>query len=179
MSTTETEMGAQEAAELENAAQEAEEGAREGGPESKALSEETARKLQSENRSMRERLKQAETKVADFEKQSLTEKERLERDLADRDKKLADANQELRDLRTRAIAAEVGFIDPELAGPLLDWDRIDDPDDQREIKQALREIVKRKPHLVHARDGADGGAGRGQRGGSGSDMNDLIRGGFR
>jgi hypothetical protein len=177
MSTTATETAAQEAAALEKEAQEAAERAQAGDAESKALSEESARKLQSENRAMRDRLKAAEAKVAEFEKQGLSDKERLERELAERDGKLTAAERELRSLRAQAVAAELGFIDPELAEPLLDWDKVGDSNDQKAIKAELREVLKRKPHLVRTRDGVEGGAGRGQRSGGTADMNDLIRAG--
>jgi hypothetical protein len=75
------------------------------------------------------------------------------------------------------VAAELGFIDPELAEPLLDWDKVGDSNDQKAIKAELREVLKRKPHLVRTRDGVEGGAGRGQRSGGTADMNDLIRAG--
>lgn len=180
MSTQDVETDAQEGAELENEAQEATEDAQEGAP-TYQLSEEAVRKMRSEARMLRERVKAAEKALAEREKAEMSDKERLERELSDRanelaerDNKLSYAEREIRSLRTQTIAHELGFIDPELAEPLLDWDELD-ATDGKQVKAALRELLKRKPHLVRNRDGIEGGAGRGQRAPDDTDMNARIR----
>jgi hypothetical protein len=182
MSEHTTEQDAQAAEQLENEAPEATEDDAQGGAQTTSqMSEESARKLRSENKAMRERLKNAEKALAEREKAELTDNQRLERELkertdeiAERDKQLTAAEREMRSLRTQTVAHELGFIDPELAEPLLDWDDLD-ANDPKQVKAALRELLKRKPHLVRNRDSIDAGAGRNSQTLDDSDMNARIR----
>lgn len=60
------------------------------------------------------------------------------------------------------------------AANLLDWSKIEDPYDVAEVTKALKDLVKERPYLLGKNgEGADGGAGGGQR--TGETMNDRIR----
>jgi hypothetical protein len=82
-----------------------------------------------------------------------------------------------RNLLAESLAGELDIVDPEAAVRLLDWDEIDDPDDRREVRAALKALKKEKPYLAKEQDtGAGGGGGSGP---SKRTMNDFIRGSVR
>jgi hypothetical protein len=60
------------------------------------------------------------------------------------------------------------------ASKLLDWSKIEDPDDDAILEEALKELVKARPYLRGSTSGADGGAG-GDSTKVGAGMNEVIR----
>jgi hypothetical protein len=150
------------------------------GEDQDALTPEAARKLRSESKSLRERLKAAETKLTEREKQDLTERERLEQDRDANAKRVTALEADLRFSRVQLVAHRLG-VRPEATedvAKLLDWESISDPDDPKQLERAVRELVKEKPHLSGVSNGADGGAGRGSESGL-VDVNQLIRRGAK
>ena len=83
-----------------------------------------------------------------------------------------------RNLRAQVIAGNLGIAAEARSdvAVLLDWDSVDDPEDDKQLERALKALVKEKPFLLGGRDGADGGAG-GSRDRTKTDMNSLIRAG--
>lgn len=154
------------------AADDAQDGA---GDASTTLSPEDARKLRSEARSLRQRLKDAEEKANQLESAQLSDVQKLDREktalVAERD----GLQTENRNLRAQIAAAQVG-IRAEAVGDavkLLDWDEIEDPSNPKQVEKALKELVKEKPYLSGRPEGLDGGAGR--KTGETTSMNDVIR----
>ena len=132
-------------------------------------------KANAEAAKYRKRLRETEKRVEELEGHSKTEVEK-ERDRA------AKAEQELQDikaknlvLRAASLATQAGVsVDAARdAALLLDWERVDDPEDDAEVIAAFQELVKEKPYLGGSRRGsADGGKGGGE---VPPDMNAAIR----
>jgi len=101
-----------------------------------------------------------------------------ERDRATKaEEKLVKIEKDARELRVQVLAGKVGIAREARgdAARLLDWDDISDPDDERQVEVALRDLVKDKPYLLgNVPGGADGGAG-GSRDTGSQDMNSLLR----
>jgi hypothetical protein len=81
-------------------------------------------------------------------------------------------------------APKLGIIDPEIAVVLLERNpsiTVDDAGSVSGLDEALKALIKDKPHLVRAVGPADAGAGTGgaRPGGSKVTMNDIIRRGVR
>ena len=108
----------------------------------------------------------------------------LEKELADEKAKTTRMEQERKDDRTEAgimaAARKLNAADPEDVVRLLDRDELTIEEDgtPADAEKAVRDLLKRKPHLMKvggsAGGGADGGS-RGRSGAPGTDMNDLIR----
>lgn len=83
-----------------------------------------------------------------------------------------------------ARAPRLGIIDPEVAVLLLERSskiEVKDDGSVEGLDEALKDLIKEKPHLVRAtQQGIDGGAGSaGPRTGTKVSMNDIIRGASR
>lgn len=146
-----------------------------GGDNDEQVSLEEARRLRSEAKNLRQRLKTAEEERDRLKSASESDLERREREhnevRAERDRLAGTVST----LRVELAARELGVVDPEAAAALLDLDALDDPTDPKAIKRALRELVKEKPYLAPpGGNGFDGGSGKG-RGSAVTDMNQLIR----
>jgi hypothetical protein len=141
-----------------------------------SLSPEDARKLRSENRSMRQRLKDAEQKLSDLETKDLTEKQRVERDLAAARAELEQADARARNAEVKLAAAKLGVRADavDLVVSAIDWASVDDPSDSKQVERAIRDLVKDRPYLSARPEGLDGGKGRGTGQGE-NDMTSLIR----
>ena len=148
--------------------------AQDGGGNEQTLSAEDARKLRSESRALRTRLKEAENRVQEFEKTTLTDTERRERELKDAHDQLEKTRIQVRALRVETAARKLGFIDPDDASALINWDSVDDPENPKHVEKALRDLRERKPHLVLNHNG-DASVGRGTGASGALDMNQLIR----
>lgn len=158
-------------------AQEADGGAQDGaGDETLSLSPEDARKLRSENRSMRQRLKDAERKLSDLETKDLTEKQRVERDLTSARAELEQAETRARNAEVKLAAAKLGVRTDavDLVVSAIAWDAIEDATDSKQVERAIRDLVKDRPYLSTRPEGLDGGKGRGSGQGE-LDMSTLIR----
>lgn len=115
-------------------------------------------------------------RVEDLEGLSKTELER-ERDRANT------AEQERQDLQARFLVARAASLAPQAgvsieaaqdAALLLDWDEVQDPDDDEQVLAAFKRLVDAKPYLAGRPGSADGGRGL-RSGGEPESMNDLIR----
>lgn len=158
-----------------SAAQAASGAGAQGGEGEETLSVEEARKLRSEAKNLRTRLKANEDELSKLKNAGLSEEEQRKAELGERDEKIGTLEKQNRALKVQVAASKVGIVDPEAAAALLDWDQVDDPDDPKSLERALKQLVEKRPWLRNANGGgADGGAGRQEQGGTG-DMNALIR----
>jgi len=144
-----------------------------GGGEEVSLEE--ARRLRSESKNLRQRLRAAEGERDRLKAEGLSDAERRDREHQETRAENERLAATVRRLRVELAARELGVVDPEAAAALLDLDSVDDADDPRALKRALRELVKEKPYLApQGGNGFDGGPGRGGAARA-TDMNQLIR----
>lgn len=118
-----------------------------------------------------------QTKVDELEGASKSEKEKLADDLAKARERVTAQEAKTRKLQVQVLAGEVGISKDarEDAASLLDWSRISDPDDDAEVLEALKDLVKEKKYLLgKTPGGSDGGEG-GTRTDESADMNARIR----
>lgn len=139
------------------------------------LDPEAARKLRSEARALRQRLKAAEQELEKRNARDLTDTQRLERENTTAKARIEQLEAQLRDTTVATIAARLGVKSDlvDTIAPLLDWTDLEH-DDPKAIERAVRELVKARPSLSANQDGHQGGSGRGTGRGEG-DMNSLIR----
>lgn len=147
-----------------------------GGSGDSNLSTEDARKLRSEARNLRTRLKEAEEERDRLKTGTQSDIEKATGQVETLSTRNQDLEASNRNLRAQVAAGRVGIIDPEIAASLVDWN---DADDDAALEKQMRGILKARPYLAgNVAGGADGGAGGGQqgKGGEGStDMNTLLR----
>lgn len=121
------------------------------------LSLETKRKLDSENRSLRSRLADAEKKLREHDEAKLTEQERLTKRTLELEGRVTQLQEENKTLRTRGAiekaCAEAKIIDPDAAYRLLDLTHLEyDPESgdptAASVKRAVDDLATAKPYLV-------------------------------
>lgn len=153
-----------------------------GEPETISLDE--ARKLRSENRSLRDRLRPleaADRDRKDAELATLPDLEKSQRRVAELEAQIAEGQtrEQERSIRVAAIeaASKLGFRTPSIAYRLLDRAEISFAEDgtPKNVEALLRKIAEAEPYLV--RDGQPdfGGGKRGDSPSSSPDMNALLR----
>jgi TolA-binding protein len=132
--------------------------------------EEAARKARREARNLRERLKKAESRVAELEKKDETEQQRRERELEEQKTKVSSLEERSRRLSVQVAAAKVGIRPKaaEAAAALVDWQEIDQDDDEA-VETALKALKKEHDYLwpptdvdAGARDRSNGGGDEGE-----------------
>ena len=119
-----------------------------GSEPAETISLEEARKLRSEAKNLRERLRAAEAAEAELKKikdAELSEADRLKQALAEKETAQQAALARLRAVQIQMQAQRLGIVDPEAAEKLIDWSQIADSDEAR--AQALQELVKARPWL--------------------------------
>jgi hypothetical protein len=99
-----------------------------------------------------------------------SEAEKRLKDLEDRETRLV---QRLRASTARTAAADLNAIDAEAVAGLIRWDELEDPDDEEEVKDAIKDILKSRPHLrkTTRTEGGMGGDSEDRPMG----MNDILR----
>jgi len=125
----------------------------------------------------RKELREAEKKIEELEGNQKTESEKLKSQHEKATKENAELSGQVRNLQVQVLAEDIGIVREARgdAARLLDWDSIEDPSDQDEVKAALTKLVEDRPYLRgNVGGGADGGAG-GLRDGEQGDMNAQIR----
>lgn len=131
-----------------------------------------------EARSLRQRLRTAETELEQHRKANETETQRLDRELKASQARIEQAETRARELEVQVAASRLG-VRPDatdVVAGLVDWDEVD-RDDPKAVERAIRDVVKARPYLS-AREGSgglDGGKGRGAGAEGGTDMNAHIR----
>lgn len=129
-------------------------------PEAQAAEEqerfdaEYVRKLRAEAAEYRKRLRELESKVKADEEAKLTEQERLQKRLAELERKEIEY-QSLIQARTleyevKLHAAQLGIVDTDAAYRLLDLKQIEFDEDGKpvNIEKALKDLITKKPWLI-------------------------------
>ena len=142
--------------------------------------DEAVKRANKEAAKYRTDLRKAQARVEELEgkdKDALEKAQEKATKAEERASELADKN---RLFQARLIAGELG-VDPDAradAARLLDWDKIEDPEDENEVAEALQALIKDRPYLLgRTAGGADANAGRTRQTGQDTDMNALIRAG--
>lgn len=136
-------------------------------------SSEEVRRVRSEAKNLRSRLREAERERDDLRKRTQTDDERKSSDLSRAQGENERLKSQVQSLLVQVAATRVGIVDPDAAARLLDWEGLD-LDDSNELEKRLKKLVREREWLLgKSRGGSDGGAG-----GTGDQplsMNDLIR----
>jgi predicted RNase H-like nuclease (RuvC/YqgF family) len=138
-------------------------------PEVKTYDEDYVRSLRSEaakhrteKNELRKQVEELDAEVKGFKDASKSEMERiveekakLERDLADRDREMAEAAVKA---QVFAEAAKLNIVDPDMAYLALDLSEID-TEDVKSVSKALVNLVKEKPYLLKSEPPTPGAGG--------------------
>jgi regulator of replication initiation timing len=151
-----------------------------GGSGESTLSVEDARKVRSENRNLRQRLKDAEAERDTLKQGTQSDLEKATTQVESLSKENVALTSQNRNLRAQVAASRVGIIDPEIAASLVDWNEADTDAD---LEKQMNQILKARPYLAgNVAGGADGGAGTSRSSGQRSsgqedstDMNTMLR----
>jgi len=124
------------------------------------ISLEEARKLRSEAKNLRDRLKASEAKAKEFddlkariEQENLTENQKLQKQVAELQAKYdAEAEAAFQQVAINEVyksAMRLNFVDPDAAVRLIDWEDIDVDDNGHftNIDTVLTNLLKAKPYL--------------------------------
>jgi hypothetical protein len=128
-----------------------------GEHQPETISLEEARKLRSESKNLRERLKAFEDEKKKADEAQLSEQERLTRRLADTEATLAEREAALKQgaIResARAAAAKLGYANPDVAFRLLDHSglEVDSDGTVKNVEQQLTALAKSDPYLIASR----------------------------
>ena len=119
-------------------------------------------KHRSERNELRKTVEELDAKLKGYEDKSKSEVERiteekmkLERDLADRDREMAEAALKA---KVYAEASRLNIVDSEMAYLALDISTLD-PDDPKGVQKALSSLVKDKPFLLKSTPPTPGAGG--------------------
>lgn len=143
----------------------------------------TIQKLRGELKDAKAGSKRADdlqTKLDEYEKGQLSEKERLERERDEARTKATDAEAKARQRvirsEVRVVASDLGFADPSDAHRFLDDDAIelDDDGEPKNVKALLEKLSKDKPYLLKAKDGGTTGVPGTPRSSGAPNHNDLV-----
>lgn len=115
---------------------------------------EYVRKLRAEAAEYRKRLRELEGKVKADEEAKLTEQERLQKRLAELERKETEYQMALQartlEYEVKLRAAQLGIVDPDAAYRLLDLKQIEFDEDGRpaNLDKVLKALITAKPYLV-------------------------------
>lgn len=142
--------------------------------------DEAVKRANKEAAKYRTDLRKAQARLEELEAKDKSELEKAQ-DQAAKAKERADSLAEKNRLfQARILAGELG-VDPDAradAARLLDWDAIEDPENEDQVADALQALIKDRPYLLgRTAGGADANAGRTRQTGQDTDMNALIRAG--
>lgn len=147
--------------------------------ETNSVSPADARKLRSEAKNLRGRLRTLETQLAERDAADLTATQKLERDLSAEKASREQVETQVRNLRVQVAASKLGIRADavDVVGSMIDWESIDDANDAKQVERAIKDLLKERPFLS-ARDpeGLGGGKGREADGtnGAGTSLTDLL-----
>ena len=121
------------------------------------------RKLTSENRGLRKRLRELEAKEAERATAEMTDTERLTMQLADKTKALQDRDDRIRSLalstQIAASASKFGIVDTDAATKLVDVTDLEYDDETARwvgVDDALRSLAQDRPWLTAGQSNATG-----------------------
>lgn len=121
---------------------------------SETISLEEARKLRSEAANLRKRLRELEDQKRQMDEAKLSETERLQKRLAELERKEIEYQQSLQartlEYEVKLQAAQLGIVDAEAAYRLINLAEIefDDSGKPVNVDRVLRELISTKPYLV-------------------------------
>lgn len=121
---------------------------------------EYVRKLRAEAAEYRKRLRELESKVKADEEAKMTEQERLQKRLAELERKETEYQMALQartlEYEVKLHAARLGVVDPDAAYRLLDLKQIEFDEDGKptNLEKVLKELVAKKSYLVGATNAA-------------------------
>lgn len=127
----------------------------------------------------RNELRQAQTRVQEFEQAQMSEQERQQQRLQQLEAELQAERDRARTVTLQAEvvseASSLGFHNPKAAARLMDQDRVeyDAEGKPQNVKDLLTELLRAEPYLGRGAGSADGGSGRDTT--QPSDINDQIR----
>lgn len=114
-------------------------------PEPQTYSQEYVTQLRNEAAAARVAKKAADDALADMQRATMTEQQRIAADLKNRDDVIIPAlKSENQKLAVQVTASKMGIIDPELAALALDWKAIEGG---KSVELALNELLALKPWL--------------------------------
>lgn len=115
---------------------------------------EYVRKLRAEAADYRKRLRELEGKVKAEEEAKMTEQEKLQKRLAELERKEIEYQQSIQartlEYEVKLHAARLGVVDPEAAYRLLDLRQVEFDEDGKPVnlEKVMRELVAKKTYLV-------------------------------
>lgn len=113
-----------------------------------------------ELKALRKRVKEIDDAEAEKEREKLSEVEKLKADLDSAILERENLQKSLRTERTEhvieIVAMQMNFHDPSDVVNLVDLSDISDNELEKEVKDQLKEIAKKKPYLVKMEDRGDG-----------------------
>lgn len=95
-------------------------------------------------------LTEAQSKLEEYEQASQSELETATKTVANLEADKAKLQQEVRQLKVRVLAGEIGVVDTQAASLLLKWDELGDDPKEETVKAALDVLVKERPWLKGA-----------------------------
>lgn len=125
-----------------------------------AISLDEAKKLRSEAKSLRARLAAAEQKVSGFEAASLSESEKLQKQIAELNGERDTLKTAMRQAKAQAAVAAAGAEYPDLVASKIPDDVLDG-DDPKAVTKAIDELRKQYPNLFKSPTGRIDGGDRG------------------
>ncbi len=138
----------------EGATQEVAQQAEAQAAEEEHFDTEYVRKLRAEAAEYRKKLRDLEGKVKADEEAKLTEQERLQKRLAELERKEAEYQMSIQartlEYEVKLHASRLGVVDPDAAYRLLDLKQVEFDEDGKPVnlEKALKELVTKKPYLV-------------------------------
>lgn len=135
------------------------------------------KKLREEAAATRVKLREAQEELKKHEDAKKSDLEKAQGTVTELETKVTTLEVTARKALVRALGSEIGIVAEARAdaASLLDWSKIEDPNDEEQVTKALKALVKEKPYLLgKVVGGADGGAG-GRGGTTAESMNDRIR----
>lgn len=149
--------------------------------EAETISLEEARKLRSENKTLRSRAKTAEEKLSSIDAEKLTETQKLQRQVDELSEHSGKRDSSLKSLLLSNAIAELkestGIRSTRIVTKLIDERSLEFDLDNLKVSGVDAEIkrLKKEDPDLFITGGTDGGAGGSTRSTAGPNMNDLIR----
>lgn len=115
---------------------------------------EYVRKLRAEAAEYRKKLRELEGKLKADEEAKLSQAEKLQKQLAEKEREKSDLERQYQESNLRyevmLAASKLGIVDPEAAWRLLDAAEIeyDDQGRPQQVEKALQTLISKKPYLT-------------------------------
>jgi len=114
-------------------------------------------KHRKEGGTFKSELEKAQAKLKEIEDANLSESEKLKKQVQELLAKDAESNRRLVDSKILVAASKAGFADPQDAIALIDRSALGE--NEKDLEEAIKAVLKSKPYLAKATDGGGQGAG--------------------